>query len=274
MTATPIPRTLALTVYGDLNLSVITELPKERKKIITKLISPKKREDAYHFIEEEIKKGRQAFFICPKIEEGEIKEGSPWTGVKSVEEESKYLAEKIFPRLRILTLHGKMKSSEKEKIMKDFKNKKGDILVSTSVIEVGIDIRNASVIVIEAAEMFGLAQLHQFRGRVGRGEFQSYCFLFTNSSNQKTKQRLEALLGSSNGFELAEKDLEIRGPGDFLGKRQWGSADFTMNALKDRLFVEDAREFAKKVLEDNPSLSNYPSLKKRILQLKEKMHLE
>lgn len=274
MTATPIPRTLALTVYGDLNLSVITELPKERKKIITKLISPKKRNDAYLFIEEEIKKGRQAFFICPKIEEGDKKEKSPWSDVKSVEEESKYLAEEVFPKLKILTLHGKMKSSEKEKVMKDFKNKKGDILVSTSVIEVGIDIRNASVIVIEAAEMFGLAQLHQFRGRVGRGEFQSYCFLFTNSSSEKTKQRLKALLTSSNGFELAEKDLEIRGPGDFLGKRQWGSADFTMNALKDRFFVEEAREEARKILEQDSSLNNYPILKNRILQIKEKLHLE
>ncbi len=274
MTATPIPRTLALTVYGDLNLSVITEQPKERKKIITKLISPKKRTEAYHFIEEEVKKGRQVFFICPKIEEGEAKEGSPWAGIKSVEEESKYLAKEVFPKLKILTLHGKMKSSEKEKVMKDFKNKKGDVLVSTSVIEVGIDIRNASVIVIEAAEMFGLAQLHQFRGRVGRGEFQSYCFLFTNSSSQKTKQRLKALLTSSNGFELAEKDLEIRGPGDFLGKRQWGIADFTMSALKDRSFVESARESAKKILEKDPDLNNHPILKLRVKKLKNKLHLE
>ena len=264
----------ASEIYGDLNLSVITQLPKNRKKIITKLVPPKKRKLAYDFIEKEVEKGRQIFFICPKIDEGENKEGSPWAGLKSVEEETKILQTDIFPKLRIVSLHGKMKSSEKEKVMKDFKDKKADILVSTSVIEVGIDIPNASVIVIEGAEMFGLAQLHQFRGRVGRGEFQSYCFLFSNSYNEKTKKRLEALLRSKNGFELAEKDLEIRGPGDFLGKRQWGLADFTMESLKDRFLVEEARDAAKEILTEDASLSNYPVLKKRADNLKRKLHLE
>ncbi len=277
MTATPIPRTLALTVYGDLNLSLIREMPKERKKIITKLVSPSKRKDAYGFIEKEINNGRQAFFICPKIEEKEEEENKPksaWSDLKSVEKETEILQKEVFPNFRIGALHGKMKGSEKDKVMKDFRNKKYDILVSTSVIEVGIDIKNASVIVIEGAEMFGLSQLHQFRGRVGRGEFQSYCFLFTNSNNEKTKKRLEALLQSKDGFELAEKDLELRGPGDFLGKKQWGSADFTMEALKNRFLVEEAREAAKKILQKDPELEEYPLLKNRVTVLKQKIHLE
>ncbi len=274
MTATPIPRTLALTVYGDLDLSVIREMPKERKKIITRLISPKKRQEAYNFIKKEIKKGRQAFFICPRIEESDNAKQSVWSDLKSVEIEKERLDKEVFPDLRVEMLHGKMKSTTKEKVMKDFKNKKIDILVSTSVIEVGIDIRNASVMVIEGSEMFGLSQLHQFRGRVGRGEFQSYCFLFTNSNKEKTKKRLEALLTSKDGFELAEKDLELRGPGDFLGSRQWGAADFTMTALKDRTLVEETRETAKGILEKDPSLKKNALLKKRILSLKQKLHLE
>jgi ATP-dependent DNA helicase RecG len=274
MTATPIPRTLALTLYGDLNLSIIKEMPKERKKIITKLISPKKRIHAYSFIKKEIEKGRQAFFICPKIEESKSGKKTAWSDLKSVEEEKERLEKEVFPEFKIGMLHGKMKSSEKEKIMKDFRNKKTDILVSTSVIEVGIDIKNATVMVIEGAEMFGLSQLHQFRGRVGRGEFQSYCFLFTNSSNLKTKKRLEALLTSKDGFELAEKDLEIRGPGDFLGKRQWGSADFTMDALKDIELIEETREAAKTLLEKDPLLKNYSVLERRVSTLKQKLHLE
>jgi ATP-dependent DNA helicase RecG len=184
------------------------------------------------------------------------------------------LAKTVFPEFTIEMLHGKMKPAEKEKIMKDFKKKKIDILVSTSVIEVGIDIRNASVMVIEGAEMFGLAQLHQFRGRVGRGEFQSYCFLFTSLNSEKIKKRLSALLTSKNGFELAEKDLEIRGPGDFLGKRQWGSPDFTMDALKNIELVEEARNTAKEILLKDPKLKGYPLLKKRVNSLEEKMHLE
>lgn len=275
MTATPIPRTLALTIYGDLSLSVIDEMPKERKKIITKIVTAKKRPSAYSFIKEEIKKGRQIFFICPRIEESiKEKENSPWAGLKSVEEETETLAKEIFPEFKVQMLHGKMKSTEKEKIMKDFKNKKTDILVSTSVIEVGIDIKNASVIVIEGAEMFGLAQLHQFRGRVGRDEFQSYCFLFTNSRNEKTRKRLSALLSSKNGFELAEKDLEIRGPGDFFGKRQWGLPDFTMDALKNRKLVEEVRDYAKDVVIKKSLLKKGSLLQKRVDALGQKLHLE
>lgn len=273
MTATPIPRTLTLTVYGDLNLSVLDEMPKERKKIITKIIQTKEREKIYDFIKEEVKKGRQAFFICPRIEDSED-ENSPWSNLKSVEKEKERLDKEIFPNLKLGLLHGKMKSSEKDRTMKDFKNKKIDILVSTSVIEVGIDIKNASVMVIEGAEMFGLSQLHQLRGRVGRGEYQSYCFLFTNTRSKKTRERLKALITSENGFELAEKDLEMRGPGDFLGRRQWGVKDFTMNALRDRSLVEEARELAKDILSKDPLLKKHPLLKKRVDSLKNKLHLE
>ncbi len=274
MTATPIPRTLALTIYGDLSLSLLDEMPKERKKIITRLVSPSKRKDAYRFIEKEINSGRQAFFICPRIEEKNSENPSVWSDVKAVEKEKERLAKDIFPNLKIGMLHGKMKSSEKEQVMRDFKRKKLNILVSTSVVEVGIDIKNASVIVIEGAEMFGLAQLHQFRGRVGRGKAQSYCFLFARSPKEKTRKRLKALIDSENGFELAEKDLEIRGPGDFMGKRQWGVPDFTMEALNNRPLVEDAREEAKKIIISDTDLKKHPLLLKRVLSLEKKIHLE
>jgi ATP-dependent DNA helicase RecG len=279
MTATPIPRSLALTIYGDLDLSVIDEMPLKRKPIITELVSPRKRDDAYLKIKEEIKKGRQCFFICPRIEDPDKKDDlqgkkSPWANLKSVEKETEHLREKVFPDFKVAGLHGKMKNSEKEKIMKDFRNKKIDILVSTSVIEVGVDVKNASIMVIEGAEMFGLSQLHQFRGRVGRSDIQSYCFLFTTSWNKKIKERLKALLTSKNGFELAEKDLEIRGPGDFIGKKQWGYDDFTMKALKDPVLVEQARENAKEILNEDPSLKKYSLLKKRVDLLKRKIHLE
>jgi ATP-dependent DNA helicase RecG len=206
MTATPIPRSLALTVYGDLDLSLITELPKNRKKVKTEVISPEEREKAYDFIKKEVKKGRGVFVICPRIEPSpsEKKEFLSWAEVKAVKEEYEKLSKEIFPDLKIGKLHGRMKTKEKEKIMKDFKEGKIDILVSTSVVEVGIDIPRATVMMIEGAERFGLAQLHQFRGRVGRSHFQSYCFLFTDSPAKKTQQRLRALERSNNGFELAE----------------------------------------------------------------------
>lgn len=273
MTATPIPRTLAMTIYGDLDLSLIDELPKGRKKIITKVISPKDRKKTYDFIKQEIKKGRQVFVICPKIEKKENDESS-WSEVKAVKEEHKKLNEEIFPDLKIGILHGKIKTSEKESTMKDFKNKKIDILVSTSVVEVGIDVPNATVMIIEGAERFGLAQLHQFRGRVGRGKHQSYCFLFTDSSTKKTKQRLSALIKSEDGFALAEKDLEIRGPGDFKGTKQWGIPDLMMSSLKDIKLVEKTRQQAKEFLQKDPYLKKYPALQDRLSQFRQRIHLE
>jgi len=276
MTATPIPRTLALTVYGDLDLSVIDELPKGRKKIITKIIDPKGREKTYQFIKEEVKKRRQAFIICPRIEGNKEEDGKPskWAKVKAVKEEYEKLTKEIFPNLKVGMLHGKMPIKEKEKIMNDFKNRKINILVSTSVIEVGIDIPNATVMIIEGAERFGLAQLHQFRGRVGRAGFQSYCFLFTDSSSRKTKERLSALVSSNNGFSLAEKDLTIRGPGDFQGTRQWGIPDLMMDSLTNLKLVEKTREAAKKILIESPKLKKYPNLLDKMKNFRKKIHLE
>ncbi len=273
MTATPIPRTLSLTIYGDLDLSLLNELPKGRKKVITKVIPPQKREKAYQFIRREVKKGRQVFVICPRIE---VKKGEDLetTEMKAVKQEYEKLSKKIFPDLKIGMLHGKMKPKEKEEIMKKFKEGKIDILVSTSVVEVGIDVPKATVMMIEGAERFGLAQLHQFRGRVGRSSLQSFCFLFTDSKSKKTKKRLEALLRYSDGFKLAEKDLEIRGPGDLIGKRQWGLPNLSMEALKDLSLVEKTREAAKEILLKDPELKNYPLLKKELEKFEGKIHLE
>jgi len=275
MTATPIPRTLALTIYGDLDLSLLDELPKGRKKIITKIITPEQRKETYGFIKKEVKKGRQVFVICPKIEHKEKEEkSSVWSEVKAVKEEHKKLSEEIFPDFNVSMIHGKMKTIEKEKIMKDMKNKKIDILVSTSVIEVGIDISNATVMMIEGAERFGLAQLHQFRGRVGRAKYQSYCFLFTTSPDQLNRKRLKAIAESEDGFKLAEKDLEIRGPGSFIGTRQWGIPDLMMNSLTDIKLVERTREAAKNILLEDPNLKKYPLIEKRLEKFRANIHLE
>ena len=303
MTATPIPRTLALTIYGDLDLSLIDELPRGRKKIITEVVRPAERKKVYNFIRKEIKKGRQAFVICPRIEgkkkgektiggfiapeadtgpemdtgpeeENYSKEISPWAEAKAVKEEFEKLSKEIFPDLKVGMLHGKIATKEKGRIMRDFRMKKIDILVSTSVIEVGIDVPNATVMMIEGAERFGLAQLHQFRGRVGRAKYQSYCFLFTDSPARKTHRRLKALLTCENGFKLAEKDLEIRGPGDFFGQRQWGIPDLVMSSLKDISLVEKARQTAEEFLEKDSELKKYPLLKRRIEDFRETIHLE
>lgn len=276
MTATPIPRTLSLTLYGDLDLSLIKELPKGRKKIITEIISLKDRKKTYGFVKKQIEKGRQAFVICPRIEPSSKNnnEGHSWAEVKAVKDEYKKLSEDIFPDLKIEMLHGKMRNEEKEKVMKNFKNGKINILVSTSVVEVGIDIPNATVMIIEGADKFGLAQLHQFRGRVGRGKSQSFCFLFTEFSGQKTNQRLKALISCENGFELAEKDLKIRGPGDLLGKSQWGIPDLVMDSLKDIFLVEKTRKEAKEILTEDPELKKYPLLRAKLKEFQQKLHLE
>jgi len=292
MTATPIPRTLALTVFGNLDLSIIDEMPKGRKKIITKVVPPKERTAAYSFIRKEVKKGNQVFVICPRIEPSETqqeqnttngddrpslsrtKAPSGWDNVKAVKEEFERLSTKIFPKLNLEMLHGKIKTKEKEKIMNNFKNGKIDILVSTSVVEVGVDIPNATVMIIEGAERFGLAQLHQFRGRVGRNDMQSYCFLFTDSYSQLTRQRLRAIINAKNGFELAEKDLEIRGPGSLYGTKQWGMPDLAMETLRDLPLVEKTRESAKQLLRTSPNLKEYPALRARLTGIEKQLHLE
>ncbi|MEK7077791.1 MAG: ATP-dependent DNA helicase RecG [Patescibacteria group bacterium] len=270
MSATPIPRTLALTLYGDLDLSLIKELPKGRKKIITKVVAPANREKAYAFIENQIKLGRQAFVICPLIEESEA---AIMSEVRAATREFEKLSRDVFPHLKIGLLHGKMKPPEKEETMKNFKDKKTDILVSTSVVEVGIDIPNASVMMIEGADRFGLSQLHQFRGRVGRAEHQSYCFLFAESPAQATAARLKILVESEDGFKLAEKDLQLRGPGQFFGREQSGLPDLAMSALKDTRLIEDVQSAVKMFIEKD-KIENHPLLAKKLAEFKREIHWE
>ncbi len=268
MTATPIPRTLALAVYGDLDLSLLNEMPKGRQKIITKLVAPANRVLAHKFIHDQIKKGRQVFVICPLIEESDVLE------VKSATQEYEKLKSDIYPDLKIGLLHGRMKPKEKEEIMQKFIKRGIDILVSTSVIEVGIDIPNASVMLIEGADRFGLAQLHQFRGRVGRGEHQSFCFLFTDSTSATTARRLKALIKSNNGFELAEQDLKIRGPGELVGIRQSGLPDLAMASLTDFELIKNAREEAEALIEEDDKLLKYPKLAEKLKKFTKKVHFE
>jgi ATP-dependent DNA helicase RecG len=244
MTATPIPRTLALTAYGDHDLSVLQTKPKDRKEIHTTVVSPKDRRTVELFIDAQIGEGRQAFVICPLVAESESEEIRE---VKNVQQERARLAE-AFPHRRIALLHGRMPAEEKESVMAAFKARESDILVSTSVIEVGIDVPNAVVIVIEGAERFGLSQLHQFRGRVGRGEHQSHCFLFTTTPEQARSPRLKAMQQHHSGFHLAEIDLRLRGPGELFGTRQSGLPDMRFPQLFDPAFVLRARRAAEKLV--------------------------
>lgn len=267
MSATPIPRTLAITIFGDLDLSVLDELPPGREKVDTHLVPPEKRGDGYKFINEKIEDGRQVFVICPLVS------ASDKLGVKSAEEEKENL-DKIFSKRKVGLLHGRMKKEEKDAVMKDFKDGKIHILVSTSVIEVGVDVPNASVMLIEGAERFGLAQLHQFRGRVGRGKHKSYCFLFTDSKTDKTLNRLQALIESHNGFDLAEKDLELRGPGELLGIKQHGKIDETLaQVIADPRVIPVVKETAEKFVYKN-NISDFPLLEQRLNQFENAKELE
>lgn len=284
MSATPIPRTLMLTVFGDLDISIIDELPSGRKAIITKIVEPANRSKAYEFIRGQIKKGRQAFVVCPRIdpESKDDENGKGKTSqrrfalweVKSVKEEYEKLSKTIFPNLKVGMLHGQMKPKEKESVMKAFKEGKTDILVSTSVIEVGVDIPNASIMMIEGADRFGLAQLYQFRGRVGRGEHQSFCFLFTESQAKTTNERLKAIIEAKNGFELAEKDLRIRGPGEFIGQRQTGLPDIAMRGLQDFELIKGSRAAAEKVFAKDKTLKKHPALAERLAEFEKRIHQE
>lgn len=272
MTATPIPRTLALTIFGDLDLSLLDELPAGRKPVETKIVLNHEREEVYEKIREEIKAGRQAYVICPRINEPDpAKEMA--INAKSVIEESKRLQEKIFPEFKIMALTGKMTPTQKEDTMRRFKAGEANILVATSVIEVGVNVPNATVILIENAERFGLAQLHQLRGRVLRSSHKPFCFVFADSKSQKTITRLKSFVTAKNGFELAEHDLQQRGAGDLAGAKQWGVSDLAMEALKNIKMVEAAREEARNILEKDLELKNYPELRKYILE-KNKMHME
>ena len=250
MTATPIPRTLALTLYGDLDLSVINEVPPGRKEIKTKWLKPEQRVAAYNFIRKEIKNGRQAFIICPFVEESEVIQA------KAAVQEYERLAYEVFPDLRLGLLHGRMSSSDKEEVMHRFSTGALDILVSTPVVEVGIDVPNATVMLIESADRFGLSQLHQFRGRVGRGLEQSYCMLLAEKTSDIGKERLDLIEKVHNGFILAEEDLKLRGPGEFFGTRQSGLPDLKMARLSDTALLELARNEAEKLFKSDPELKN------------------
>ena len=273
MTATPIPRTLALTIYGDLDLSLLDELPAGRKPPVTKIINPEERETAYSMIREEIKKGRQAYIICPRIDLPDPEKEMAILA-KSVKEEAKRLKKEIFPEWEIGILHGKMTPPEKEKVLSDFKDNKIQILVATSVVEVGINIPNATVIIIEGAERFGLAQLHQLRGRVIRSSYQPYCFIFAESKSQKTTERLKALTTAKNGFELAEYDLKIRGAGELSGGKQWGISDIGMEALRNIKMVEAARTESQKIIAESPGLEKYPPLAQALKNRVKQIHFE
>jgi ATP-dependent DNA helicase RecG len=272
MTATPIPRTLALTMFGDLDLTVIDEMPAERKKIITETVPARKRKDVYEHIRQELHAGRQVYVICPRIDEQDEEERQKRM-LKSVKEEAKRLGEEIFPEFIVDILHSKMKKEEKEEVMQDFLDKKSHILVATSVVEVGVNVPNATVIVIEHADRFGLAQLHQLRGRVGRAEHQSYCYLFTESGGESTQKRLKNLVEAKNGFELAELDMQHRGIGTLMDGKQWGMSDLAMEAIKNPKLVEVARAEARELIDNDPDLDNYPDLA-ALVHIRDTVHME
>lgn len=268
MTATPIPRSLALSIYGDLDISIINEMPKNRLAVITKVVNKNKENDLYNFIKQEIEKGRQAFVVCPLIDI------SDKLGLKSVTEVYEKLSKHFFPDLKIEMLHGKLKTDLKKEVMEKFSKNKINILISTSVIEVGIDIPNASIMLIEGAERFGLSQLHQFRGRVGRSIHQSYCFLSTDNNSDKVKERLGAMEKYNNGFDLSKIDLEMRGPGEFYGTEQKGFPELKIATLFDYKVIKKARIEAKKTLETSPDLKKFPILANTFKKFEQNIHLE
>ena len=269
MTATPIPRSLALTVYGDLDLSVINELPMGRKKTRTEVVPPEHRPEKYKFVLDKINNGEQVFVICPLIDP------SDKLGVKAAKDEFEKLDKKIFPEIPIGLMHGKLKARDKERVMQDFLDKKTMIMVSTAVIEVGIDVPNATVIMIESAERFGLAQLHQLRGRVGRSEKQSYCFLFTESDAAETMKRLQAVVKSNDGFALAEADLEFRGPGEVYGIKQSGYRDeLKVAKLTDYIIIKKSKTAADEIIKIDAELNKFPLIKSRLKKFEATVHWE
>ncbi len=262
MTATPIPRTVALTLYGDLDLSIIDELPKGRKIVRTHFVPSEKRDDGYKFISDQVKQGFQVYIITPLIEESETN-----LSAKAAKTEYERLQTKIFPDLHLGLLHGKLKAKEKEQVINDFKNHKIDILVSTSVVEVGVDVTNATIMVIEGAERFGLAQLHQLRGRVGRGLVQSYTFLFSEQENPEIVQRLKNLETIHEGLELSELDLKIRGSGEVFGLRQSGRWNLKIANFFDLKLIEEAKKSAALLLNLDPTLDKYPEIRGKLSDL-------
>ena len=257
MTATPIPRSLALTVYGELDVSILNEQPKGRQPILTQIISPPSRQTAYAAVDEQLEQGRQAYVVCSLIRYSAVNDR------KSVEMEFKKLKNSVFGHRRIAMLHGKMRADEKDQIMQAFKDQRYDILVSTTVIEVGVDVPNATIMMIEDADQFGLAQLHQLRGRVGRGQHQSYCYLMM-STNNKPSQRLREIEKSNDGFHLAEVDMSLRGPGEIYGRMQHGALNLQIATLADTQLIARAQKAAKRFIDSGESLSKYPALEARV----------
>jgi ATP-dependent DNA helicase RecG len=256
MTATPIPRTLALSVHGDLDVSQIDELPPGRTPIKTSMLSAGQREKAYALIRDEVSKGQRAYVVLPLVEESEKLE------LRSAVEVHAELVSEVFPDLQVGLLHGRLSSVEKQEVLASFSSGTCQVLVSTTVVEVGVDVPEASVMMIDHAERFGLAQLHQLRGRVGRGAAASHCLLINGSSNPLARQRLDVLVRSTDGFEIAEMDLRLRGPGQVLGTRQSGLPDLALASLADDAAVlEDARTAAQDLLRDDPNLERCPQLR-------------
>lgn len=257
MTATPIPRSLALTLYGELDISLLDAMPLGRKPIITDTVSPNSREQLYQKLDEEMTAGRQIYVVCPVIKDG--------SGLKAPSAEQMYekLRKTTFKHRKLALLHGKLKDEEKNKVMEDFVAGIIDMLVATTVIEVGISVNNASVMVIEGADRFGLAQMHQLRGRVGRGEDQGYCFIVPSDSKAPS-QRLRALKQSTNGFELAELDLELRGPGAIYGTLQHGELDLRIAKLSDAPLLASARKAVNDFIESKQKLTDFPDLARRV----------
>jgi ATP-dependent DNA helicase RecG len=255
MTATPIPRSLSLTAYGDVNVSELREMPPGRRAVATRVVPPDRRSEAYDFVREQVGMGRQAFVICPLIEE------SDKLGVRSATAEYERLSRDVFPDLRMALLHGRLPSRDKEERMARFAQGEVDILVATSVIEVGVDVPNATIMVIEGAERFGLAQLHQFRGRVGRGQHRSFCLLFQGSIDDEGSHRLDTVASTQSGFELAEADLRLRGPGDVAGLRQHGLPEMLAADLLDVAMLQRARAAAERWLDADPELTAYEPLR-------------
>jgi ATP-dependent DNA helicase RecG len=271
MTATPIPRSLALSIYGDLDLSLIKEMPAGRKAVISKIISEEKRAEAYQFLRQEIQKGGQAFVICPLIDE------SDKLGVRSATAEFKRLKNEVFPDLHIGLVHGRLKSQEKEKAMQEFAEGKTQILIATAVVEVGVDVPNANLMLIEGAERFGLSQLHQFRGRIGRGQAQAYCLLLTSQDEKSADaaQRLQALTKYHDGLSIAQMDLKLRGAGDLYGLAQSGFPELKIASLFDYELIKKAKEEAEKIINQSPDLRLYPLLQAKMMTGQEnEAHLE
>lgn len=273
MTATPIPRTLALTIYGNLDLTLLDEMPAGRLPIKTEIVTKANRKKMEEHIRAEINNGRQAYVICPRIDLPDP-EKELALNAKSVVAEAKRIAEEVFPEFEIGILHGKMKPAEKEWVMEEFKKGAIHILVATSVIEVGVNVPNATIIVIEGAERFGLAQLHQLRGRVIRSNHQAYCYILTDNTSEISQKRLKALATSKSGFELAELDLTLRGSGELSGGKQWGISDIGMEAIKNIKMVEAARTEAARIIGEDTELSNYPLIRAKIDKCHKDTHWE